>query len=311
MARRTGGWALALAPVRAQAALPRVRKGVLSGAALLGLAVVAAAVAPGLLAVAVWVVAGCGCAAPWTLRRTLWMARGIVAGGGLASGWVAWVWPLSPWLLAGAFGLAGGVGWGLESLRRRRELDERLFEDLGSLLSAAHPYTHGHSMRVAELAVRIGRRMGLSRAELRELRRAGLLHDLGKLALARRVLDKPGGLTQEERAEVRQHPLLGAKVAEAAEPFRSVARWVRHHHERPDGSGYPDGLKGEKIPVLCRVLAVADAFDAMTGGSGGSERSYRAAMGREEALGELRRHTGAQFDERVVNALMEALDDPC
>lgn len=309
MARRTGGWALALAPVRAQAALPEVRRGVLWGAGFVALAVVAAAVAPRLLTEVCWVAAGCVCAAPWSLRRSPWLAGAIVAAGGVASGWVAWAWSQNPWALAGAFALISAIGWGFESLRRRAELDERLFEDLGSLLGSAHPYTHGHSKRVAELAVRIGRRMGLRSAELRDLRRAGLLHDLGKLALTRRVLDKPGGLTEAEREEVRRHPLVGAKVAEASEPFRGVARWVRHHHERPDGRGYPDGLRGGEIPLLCRVLAVADAFDAMTGGCGGSERSYRSAMSRDEALGELRRHSGTQFDERVVNALMEVLDE--
>ncbi|MFN3683393.1 MAG: HD-GYP domain-containing protein [Fimbriimonadaceae bacterium] len=309
MARRTGGWALALAPVRDRAALPQVRRGILVGVGFLVVAAVAAAVAPSLLAEAAWVAAGCACVAPWCLRGTGRSPAPIVVGGGAAAAWVAWSWPASPWLLAIACGLIGALGWGLEASRRRTDLDERLFEDLGSLLSAAHPYTHGHSRRVAELAQRIGKRMGLKRAELRALRRAGLLHDLGKLALTRRVLDKPGGLSEAERDEVRRHPLIGAAVAGAAEPFRGVARWVRHHHERPDGAGYPEGLRGEEIPLVCRVLAVADAFDAMTGGSGGSERSYRAAMSPEAALGELRRNSGSQFDERVVSALAEVFDE--
>jgi HD-GYP domain-containing protein (c-di-GMP phosphodiesterase class II) len=132
---------------------------------------------------------------------------------------------------------------------------------------------------------------------------------MGKLAILGRVLDKPGSLSEEERSQIRMHPQIGWRVASIAEPFCELAEIIRHHHERPDGAGYPDGLGGRQLPRLCRILAVADAFDAMTGGPSGSERSYRPSMGQSEALGELMRHIGTQFDAEVVRALAEVIDD--
>ncbi|MEJ5169710.1 MAG: HD-GYP domain-containing protein [Fimbriimonadales bacterium] len=309
MARRTGGWALAMAPRRLGVVSPGTRRGIWIGFAVLLAVGAVSAAAPIVIAVLAWGCAGLLCAVPWSQRFAVGPARAVLSTGAAFGAGLALVWPYSPWLLGLVAISVCAVGWSLEALRRRGSLDDRLFEDLGALLSAAHPYTHGHSRRVAELSVRIGRRMGLRGSELRLLRRAALLHDLGKLALTRRVLDKPSVLSEAEFREIRQHPVVGSRVAEAAHPFRSVAAVVRHHHERLDGNGYPEGLRGDQVPLACRILAVADAFDAMTGGSGGSERSYRSALGREEALGELRRNAGSQFDERVVKALVEVLDE--
>jgi HD-GYP domain-containing protein (c-di-GMP phosphodiesterase class II) len=134
------------------------------------------------------------------------------------------------------------------------------------------------------------------------MRLAGLLHDVGKIGVPDAILNKPAALTDDEFAVMRQHAVLGYEIVESA-GLPEQAGWVRHHHERIDGTGYPDGLSGDEIPLESRIILVADSFEAMT-----SDRPYRRAPGREFALEELRRNAGTQFDPDVVDALCRVLD---
>ncbi|TDB36899.1 MAG: HD-GYP domain-containing protein [Actinobacteria bacterium] len=174
-------------------------------------------------------------------------------------------------------------------------------QSLGTLqaLSAAvdekDSYTARHSLGVTNWAHIIGVAAGLTTAEQATLERAGLLHDIGKIGVPESVLLKPSKLTDEEFAQIREHPEAGARILEAIPFLEDTVSVVRHHHERWDGSGYPDGLSGEQIPYLARVLAVADAYDAMT-----TDRPYRQAMPAEAARRELFACAGSQFDPDVV-----------
>jgi len=161
-------------------------------------------------------------------------------------------------------------------------------------------YTHGHSYRVAKYAVKIGRALGLSPRRLEMLEYGGLLHDIGKLAITNDIIDKPGKLTPEEFAEQARHPNIGADIVKQIRFLHYTADMVRHHHERPDGKGYPDGLSGADITVESRILSVCDAFDAMT-----TDRSYRPARTVEYAMEELVRCRGSQFDPDVVDAVLQ------
>jgi len=169
---------------------------------------------------------------------------------------------------------------------------------LMQLLTEREPRLHEHVRDVGQLATAIGGAMGLDSEQLDELRRAAELHDLGKLAIPDRILDKPGPLSEEEWKLMRQHTIIGERILNAAPALRPVARLVRSSHERWDGSGYPDGLTGDEIPLGARIIATCDAFAAMT-----SHRAYDAARTREEALAELRRKAGTQFDPAVVELL--------
>jgi putative nucleotidyltransferase with HDIG domain len=173
---------------------------------------------------------------------------------------------------------------------------------LALALDARDPYTAGHSERVSVLSVAIGRTLGLPADELEVLRLGALLHDIGKIGLADAVLLKPGALTADEYDAIKQHPVLGARI------LRSVPFLTRHipivelHHERPDGRGYPHGLRDEDIPLAARIVHVADAYDAMT-----SARAYRKARPGGEALRELWRCAGTEFHAEIVGALARAL----
>jgi diguanylate cyclase (GGDEF)-like protein len=171
---------------------------------------------------------------------------------------------------------------------------------LVATIDARHLQTRDHSENVAAYAVALGQSLGLDRDRVVQLRRAALLHDVGKVAVSQATLSKPGRLTDEEMTEVRLHSGVGATMLLHAGLIEE-ALWVRHHHERVDGVGYPDELAGDDIPFEARIIFVADAFEAMT-----SDRPYRAGMDVDEALEELRRCAGTQFEPRVVEAL-EAL----
>ncbi|MCC6315545.1 MAG: HD domain-containing protein, partial [Thermomicrobiales bacterium] len=162
------------------------------------------------------------------------------------------------------------------------------------------PYTAGHSMRVAATARRLAAWMGLTGEEADLVETAGRVHDLGKVALNPTLLSKQGLLSEEEWVQIRQHPAHGAAIVEKFAGYRGCAVLVRHHHERWDGDGYPDGLAGDAIPLGARILAVADAFDAMT-----SARAYRPALRPEMTLAILEDGAGAQWDPRVVEVFIE------
>jgi len=161
-----------------------------------------------------------------------------------------------------------------------------------------------HSTIVARYAAGTAERLGWSGPDLAHIRIAAMLHDIGKVVLPDRILQKPESLDPLEFEEVKRHPETGAELINRVEGLGAIADWVRHSHEHYDGSGYPSGLAGEKIPLASRILLVADAFDAIT-----SDRPYRSAQSQEEALQELRRHAGQQFDPRCVDALEEYLTD--
>lgn len=173
---------------------------------------------------------------------------------------------------------------------------------LDTLATAGDGWDHGgagHGTRVDQYTQLIAEQLGLTFSERRDLRYASKLHDIGRLGTPRHVLDKPMAARDEhDRALIRRHPLLAAEIVGGIAFLAEAARAIRHHHERPDGRGYPDGLAGEQLPMVARVIAVADAYDAMTSGAG-----PLAALEPEEALGHLRARAGTQFDPRCVEAL--------
>jgi len=185
---------------------------------------------------------------------------------------------------------------------RHRSYEAVLFA-YDSAIALKDSYTGGHGRRVARYAHLIATAMGLSGAEAEAVREAALLHDLGKIGMPDRILSNPSRLDAADFASVQRHPGAGADILEALPPLRRHAPAVRHHHEHYDGSGYPDALIGLQIPFEARIIAVADAFDAMS-----SHRSYRRAILPGDALEEIARAAGSQFDPKVVAA---ATQSPC
>ena len=171
---------------------------------------------------------------------------------------------------------------------------------LTGAIEARDPYTRGHSSRVTELAEALARRLGWSDQRIAALRLGGPLHDIGKLAVSDEVLRKEGLLDEGELAEIREHPKNGARLLLRVAALRAAIPYVLYHHERWDGTGYPSGKAGEEIPLEARVLAVADAFDAMT-----SDRPYRRALTLQQALAEVERCAGTQFDPRIAEVFLE------
>ena len=175
-------------------------------------------------------------------------------------------------------------------------------QGLVSMIDARHLQTRDHSENVAAYAAAIGLALGLSAARIVRLRRAAVLHDIGKIGVRSAVLEKPTSLTEEEFDEIRMHAAIGGTMLAHA-GLHEEAAWVRAHHERVDGGGYPDGLTQREIPLEARILFVADAFEAMT-----SDRPYRAGMEVGLAVHELRRCAGTQFDPLVVDVLDHLLE---
>ncbi len=193
-----------------------------------------------------------------------------------------------------------------EQAQRIRELFLEGVQMLARALEAKDAYLRGHSVRVSRYAVETGRLLGLEDQELEQIRIGGELHDIGKIGTRESVLQKPGSLTDDERHQISEHPVLGERMlAPLARESPAVLRIVRSHHERLDGSGFPDGLSGDDIPLEARIVAVADAFDAMT-----SERPYRDSKAPGEALRELERVAGSQLDPDAVDAFSAAFPDP-
>jgi len=192
--------------------------------------------------------------------------------------------------------------------RLESSLDDLEMHSLGTLqalvaaVDAKDSYTARHSMAVTDYAVATGRRLGLDEQDLKSLERVGLLHDVGKIGTPESILLKPLGLTDEELSIIREHPEMGGHIVETIPFLAHLMPVVRSHHERWDGLGYPDRLKGDTIPLLARILAVADAFDAMT-----SDRPYRKGMPTSSAAEEIVHGKGTQFDPDVVDALLSAI----
>jgi len=187
-----------------------------------------------------------------------------------------------------------------------RDQRNTLFAYLGVLASAIDSkdeYTATHLHFVETIAVRIARAMGLPEAEVNRIRIGALMHDIGKVGVSAKIIRKPAALDPAERAMMMRHPAIGAEIMQPVELLSEAAEIVLHCHEYYDGSGYPDGLKDDTIPIGSRVILVADAFDAMT-----RDRSYRKARSREEAFRELIRNAGTQFDPKVVDAFRAVID---
>jgi putative nucleotidyltransferase with HDIG domain len=189
-----------------------------------------------------------------------------------------------------------------EANRLLIERSTAALEALSATVDARDTYTAGHSRRVRDYSVALGAELGLSDAELETLGQAALLHDIGKIAVPDSVLLKEGALDQLEWLAMKSHPDAGARIIERLGYLDEVVPVIRHHHERPDGHGYPDGLVGEEIPLGARIIHVADALDAMT-----TQRVYRDARTVEEAMAELRRGAGTDFADSCVEALEQAV----
>lgn len=195
---------------------------------------------------------------------------------------------------------------GIENGYLRERLIEHTKESILAMAETVDKKSHwtaGHSDRVTVFAIAIGKEIGMDENQLNDLRTAGLLHDIGKIGTPGAILDKPGKLTQEEREIINHHPEDGAQILSKMRQFTSVLPAIRHHHESYDGKGYPDGLKGEDTPFAARVLAVADAYDAMT-----SDRPYRKGFTRDAALSVLQKEKGRQFDPQVVEAFLRYME---
>jgi len=173
---------------------------------------------------------------------------------------------------------------------------------LTAAIEARHLETGRHCRQLGYLGEQIADRLGLPEHERTTVRIGGYLHDIGKIAIADRILLKPGPLTDEEMAEMRRHSEIGALIVETHESMKEIGQIVRHHHERWDGGGYPDGIVGSAIPVGARIISVVDAFSAMT-----NDRVYRGAVEVEPAVLELRRNMGTQFDGTIVDVFVDAL----
>jgi putative nucleotidyltransferase with HDIG domain len=171
------------------------------------------------------------------------------------------------------------------------------------------PYTSDHALEVARLSWLVGVELGLNEEQLEWLVHGALLHDVGKIAVADAILEKLGPLTEEEWKVVKRHPDVGARMIEPLEFLSGALPVIRHHHERPDGSGYPDGLEGDEIPLAARIVAVVDAYDVMIRRPYRPER-YGSRRSPAEALKDLWDEAGRQFDVRVVEAMGRLLGDP-
>ncbi|MYS45586.1 HD domain-containing protein, partial [Streptomyces sp. SID5998] len=193
--------------------------------------------------------------------------------------------------------------WAYAQYHRERAAHQATIRALVQAVDIKDGYTRGHSERVGQASVLIARELGMADERVEVLRFAGILHDVGKLGVPTRLLRKDGPLTPEERRVIELHPEYGHEMVRGISFLDEARAAILHHHERLDGSGYPYGLSGGQIPECARVVAVADAFDAMT-----STRSYRRARPVGAALAELERCAGAQFDPRMVTALTRAVD---
>src|SRR6201997_3051869 len=195
----------------------------------------------------------------------------------------------------------------LELKQRTDELEraESVLFSLARSIEGKDPYTHGHCERLAEYSARLGEQLGLSEDQITALRRAGIVHDVGKVAVPDAIMLKPGRLTPDEWTIIREHSVVGERICAPLKSFRHVLPIIRHHHEKLDGSGYPDGLKGEQVPLTARILQITDIYDALT-----TDRPYRKALPQEKAVAILREEVkrgwwdGAILDEfeRLVRA---------
>ncbi len=190
-----------------------------------------------------------------------------------------------------------------QALRQNQELFFETIRTLAAAIDAKDPYTRGHSERVSSYSMAIAKHLGLDSEEVFRVRIGAILHDVGKLGIGDSILHKPAGLTDEEYAIMRQHPVIGSQIMAPIRMLKDIIPGIRNHHETWDGKGYPDHLAGEQIPLIARIIGVADSFDAMT-----TDRPYQKAMSLEHVITKLRAMAGTRFDPRVIEALVEAVE---
>lgn len=198
--------------------------------------------------------------------------------------------------------ISNSIGIGMENVRLMDQLQVTYIATLRSLiqiLEAKDPYTRGHTERVASYSMALANRLQMGADDLRRILFGSLLHDIGKIGLRDDIINKPGPLTPEEWVQMKMHPVVGAQIVEKMEFLTGAVDIVRHHHESWDGKGYPDGLAGDKIPLIARIVTVADSFDAMT-----TDRPYRKALTTAEALRRLEESAGVQFDPRLARVFI-------
>ncbi len=191
-----------------------------------------------------------------------------------------------------------------KALRQNQELFLETIRTLAAAIDAKDPYTHGHSERVSSYSMAVSRHLELNQEEVFRVHIAAILHDVGKLGVRESILNKPGGLSDEEFEVMRQHPSIGAQIMSPIRMLKDIIPGIRNHHETWDGTGYPDSLKGEQIPMVARIIGVADTFDAMT-----TTRPYQQAMTLDYVLAKMRSMSGSRFDPVVVEAFMAAVEE--
>ncbi len=187
------------------------------------------------------------------------------------------------------------------------KLEQAYMESIETLrftVEAKDPYTRGHSDRVSEYSVLIGKFLGLSDEDLHTLKIGGLFHDIGKIGIPDSILLKPGKLTNDEYSEIKNHPSIGVHILSNATIFKDIIPIVKHHHERYDGLGYPSKLKGDDIPYLARIAAIADTFDAMT-----SKRTYRDSLNLDFVKEEIEKNRRLQFDPQIADVFLDILNN--
>ncbi|MDD5687909.1 MAG: HD domain-containing protein [Elusimicrobia bacterium] len=184
--------------------------------------------------------------------------------------------------------------------RQNEEIYLEVLSAMAEAIEAKDHSTRGHSERMVKYVTHIGKNLGMSKQELKDLEMAAILHDIGKIGIDKSVFLKPGKLTPEEYEIIKKHSTIGANIISRVRFLKGAAEYVKHHHERYDGNGYPDKIKGDLIPLGARILAVVDSFDAMM-----SERPYKKPMTLEESFIELKRNSGTQFDSKIVEEFLK------
>jgi HD-GYP domain-containing protein (c-di-GMP phosphodiesterase class II) len=200
--------------------------------------------------------------------------------------------------------LSDQVAIALDNARLYQELEEMFFQTAESLSDAIEkrdPYTGGHTQRVTAYCLATAKYLPIEPTEVKWLKISSVLHDIGKIGIDDQILRKPDRLNSEELNEIKRHTSMGAEIIDHIKQLRNIIPGVKYHHEQIDGTGYPEGLRGDKIPMIAKIVSVADTFDAMT-----TDRPYREALGKEMAVNELKRCSGTQFDQKVVEAFIRA-----
>jgi diguanylate cyclase (GGDEF)-like protein len=188
-------------------------------------------------------------------------------------------------------------------LLQNKSMHSSVISSMKTTLLAKSQETEEHALRLIQLSRAVGQKMKLTDEQLNELELLSTLHDIGKIGVSDSIINKPGKLSEEERVLMKKHPEIGYRIAMTSQELLPIAEYILCHHERYDGKGYPQGLKGNDIPLLSRIIAVVDAYDAMT-----EDRPYRKAMTKEAAIAEIRRNAGTQFDPEIAKILTDIIE---